>query len=312
MHAVTHRVFRSKAVYNYTRDDFVTFALQVIDTEYSNDPLMLTDYEIMDEAMALLKTSSKPSATKRRISNKLSKLAEYMRPVTTHTDAFIKKEVTIDESWPRLVAARTELIRQIDAPIYEIVQHQVYQNRHFIKGLDDENIIQTLLDRLAPYQIILCLDFSAYDSAQSGDIWKIEDKLFNKIVGERAADIHRQIALDHNLIISSGFIALTPTTRNSGEMTTSLTNTLLNSLLIRYAMQRLDYDDYDYFVEGDDSIIGMNHDHADSICGILSGVGFQTTIESKTRGLHGASFCKIKFFSKDQDFVAWRDPITTL
>jgi hypothetical protein len=51
----------------------------------------------------------------------------------------------------------------------------------------------------------------------------------------------------------------TPCGRNSGEMTTSLTNTLLSQYLFEFAMQELkvDKEEYKFKVEGDDNIASI-------------------------------------------------------
>lgn len=50
---------------------------------------------------------------------------------------------------------------------------------------------------------------------------------------------------------------LTTTTRNSGEQTTSLTNTFLSAMLVEWVIDelKLNEDNVDYLVEGDDCII---------------------------------------------------------
>lgn len=50
---------------------------------------------------------------------------------------------------------------------------------------------------------------------------------------------------------------LTTTTRNSGEQTTSLTNTEISALLVEWVIDelKLNKNNVDYMVEGDDCII---------------------------------------------------------
>lgn len=52
------------------------------------------------------------------------------------------------------------------------------------------------------------------------------------------AQLWEAIALNNNYIKSRNLELLTTTTRNSGEQTTSLTNTLLSMLLAEWALTR--------------------------------------------------------------------------
>jgi hypothetical protein len=69
--------------------------------------------------------------------------------------------------------------------------------------------------------------------------------------------VWKSIALGNNLLDGKGVKMLTTTTRNSGEMTTSLTNTFLSKMFFKFACEEcLGYDERDFklFVEGDDMI----------------------------------------------------------
>lgn len=73
---------------------------------------------------------------------------------------------------------------------------------------------------------------------------------------------------------------------------TGLGNTVINLMCIKYAMDKLQYEDYDCVVEGDDSLIGTNHELFDRLKPIYESLGFAVTVESQTEGLEGSVFCK--------------------
>lgn len=138
-------------------------------------------------------------------------------------------------------------------------------------------------------------------------------EVFRIILGEQGANLWRAIALNNNVIqTQSGCEFATITTRNSGEQTTSLTNTLLNQVLINYHAKihnQVVGEDFHYFVEGDDMILGFNDKSIWSqLRGTYNSVGFQTTVEHEGT-FEGSSFCKV-IFGKDSDgnYVGYRRP----
>lgn len=78
-------------------------------------------------------TSDKNHATKVRIAKQLEKLAHEHTPLSTYTEGFVKNEVEYGEGWPRLVSARTEVVRQLDAVPYKLMEKHLYQDECFLK-----------------------------------------------------------------------------------------------------------------------------------------------------------------------------------
>lgn len=76
------------------------------------------------------------------------------------------------------------------------------------------------------------------------------------------AEHWKAICINANLVKSRKLKAILPCCRNSGEMTTSLTNTYLNYCVLRNVFEvklhMIIGVDVDFFVEGDDMIIGFN------------------------------------------------------
>lgn len=190
-------------------------------------------------------------------------------------------------------------------------------------------MVDRIIERIQPYPNVLCLDISSFDSAQRGMLWDIEDCMFRMMVGPNLYRLHQACALDTNIIVQKQrnpdngckfkFAMMTTTTRNSGEMPTSATNTYLSSSMIRYALEKLNIQGT-VLSEGDDSIVGyLGKNRDEEICDVISRIGFQTTVESSTSSLVGASFCKIVFthqthgtINPAKQYVGWRDPLLAL
>lgn len=298
-YALVQRTAKSKGVCGQLKDEYIDKMVTMVENTYHRVDFEMSYENVMGSALRMLLDSDKPAQAKVRIGAELDALHDQQNDVYTHTTAFVKKEMTFNAGWPRAISARHPVPRTISAVPYETVQEQVYENEHMIKKLNDGNMIPTIIRRIAPFEHVDCLDIGSYDAAQRGKLWKVEFALFKTIVGEDAAKFWQAIALNKNVIKSKNGVELhTITTRNSGEQTTSLTNTLLNYLLImlhaQLNKQRVGQD-FDFFVEGDDMIIGFNNKAVWSqLKHTYNMVGFQTTVDHSGT-FEGASFCKIIF-----------------
>lgn len=100
----------------------------------------------------------------------------------TCTKGFVKREVDFGKPWPRLVSAREDCLRAISAVLYSPVSEQVYSlernNNCMIKGLNDDELIDNIIEKHFRYPHHLCMDIGSFDAAQSGPMWFIEKYLF--------------------------------------------------------------------------------------------------------------------------------------
>lgn len=109
-----------------------------------------------------------------------------------------------------------------------------------------------------------------------------------------------------------GLSFLMPNCRNSGEMSTSLTNTLISKYLIKYALHELNITEKDYFVEGDDNWTAFNSKKSltklvKQILEIYSGIGCEATVESCGDIDSEPTFCKIKFVNTEKGLVGFKE-----
>lgn len=119
-------------------------------------------------------------------------------------------------------------------------------------------MITHVINKLRHFPTIAALDLSSYDSAQRGKIWEIELELF-KIITPKWAKVWQAIAHNPNYIVGRFISSCQTCCRNSGEMTTSLFNTLLSLLLMLFACYKMGLTygvQVDAVVEGDDNLSG--------------------------------------------------------
>jgi len=173
--------------------------------------------------------------------------------------------------------------------------------------MDPATAIQIIADRIGVKRKVACADFGSYDAAQRGKIWEIEKALMETILGKDWARVWASIAQQPNHISTQNYVLISPTGRNSGEMTTSLTNTLLSELVMRY-VDHVTQSHMDFIVEGDDNIFGWDADvPVERFTAIMSRLGFDTKIDFIGDSIDGAQFCKMIYVKSDGRTSAYRE-----
>lgn len=320
-YATCMRQSKTKGVANPSEvAKFVEWSKRRIDRDYVRDHSLQAQedwYDIMRENIAEFKESGK----RRTLHAALDTLIEQCGSTrVSNTEIHIKKEVTFGMlgdkmPWPRVISAREASLRLLSGVLYGVVSRQVYdiaKETHMIKGLSPDDIIPLIAERMAGFLHHLCIDISSFDSSQRGAIWEIERHLFIRILGEENADIWCSIAQNNNYMKTGdhSLLALMPCARNSGEMTTSLTNTLLSKYLFQYAAERvgLRETDYDFFVEGDDNYSAFNGPShlRNAILDVYCKLGFEATVESFGGMESTPTFCKINFTECDGSIVGFK------
>jgi len=104
-----------------------------------------------------------------------------------------------------------------------------------------------------------------------------------RICGAEAAKFWRFFVLGNVLLKTGSVTALLPQQLHSGEITTSLTNTIMNQMMISYAFERLGRKlgtDFDFLCEGDDNIIFSNsRADIEAALNIIKSLGFSAITE---------------------------------
>lgn len=166
--AAIQRSVKSKGLRQLPLTGFLSFAKMWIRKKYKPNPQnrYLYRVEIIDKAIELLMESNKDAATKQRIRRQLEEIKECGVDKVTSTQAFTKKEITINTmKMPRMISAREPSLRQISAVPYKQTEEQIYDNKHFIKKLREDEVCQRLIEQANKSVAVLCLDISSFDSA---------------------------------------------------------------------------------------------------------------------------------------------------
>lgn len=106
-----------------------------------------------------------------------------------------------------------------------------------IKGLDGQQLVHAICEDILKYPFALCLDVTSFDSSQRGLIMEIEHYSMVKVLGREWADAWMAMCQNPNNIKCTDSASIHVNCRNSGEMTTSLSNTQLMRLMATWALE---------------------------------------------------------------------------
>jgi len=129
-------------------------------------------------------------------------------------------------------------------------------------------------------------------------MWNLERDLVHHILGPEWGRVWEAISHNPNFIKTRNAIFLMALCRNSGEMTTSSTNTLLTKLAIMWSAKKAKIANIRKKVEGDDSLGNTERENKKKLQilrAYMSTLGFDTTCEMEGGIEDGPTFCKIRF-----------------
>jgi len=64
-----------------------------------------------------------------------------------------------------MIAERNLISRLLSKLIYDKAAEQIYTNKHMIKNLPTDKVVNTVINRLWSYKNFLCTDINSYDAS---------------------------------------------------------------------------------------------------------------------------------------------------
>lgn len=152
-------------------------------------------------------------------------------------ELFVKQEV-LPGTWSvaRAIQATNDAIKGLTLPIYKLLEHQVYQNEHFVKRINPVDWVKHMKDKLLGYTYYSETDYEKFDASQSAPLLIIEQMLIDRICPQ-FSEWWQFVHQNDIYIVSKDrkISALDHKSWKSGEPLTSLANTLINLLVIEFA-----------------------------------------------------------------------------
>lgn len=232
-----------------------------------------------------------------------------------HVGCFIKDESYLDGTKPpRMICARDDIGKTIYGPIFQalndLVFHLPFCTKH-IPAKERPHYIDTYLAKEGSYKYIVT-DMSAFECAMRPWLQKhAEMVVYKDCLPVKFHKYLDQLVADTTICNkSAGVYARTVALRFSGDMNTSLGNTITNYLSISTAMSFCRCDDWRAVVEGDDALLRVPADFDSSeYIHHMQRMGFNCRIENEGMNPGLMGYCSMYWNS---DFELISDPINTL
>lgn len=170
-------------------------------------------------------------------------------------EAFIKEEFYPEYKNPRAILARGDLAKAILGPMFDQLNRVFFTLPETVKKIP-ANLRPAYIESRCKGPYYYVTDHTAFECSATADIQRnMEMVVYRDIMGEDAMP-YLDILLQTQVIKTGNGAAKSPASRFSGEMNTSLGNSITNYIFIKMllANQGLS-EDANFFIEGDDGLI---------------------------------------------------------
>lgn len=227
--------------------------------------------------------------------------------------SFIKEESYPTYKHPRMINARNDRYKVCIGPYIQAISESVFMKPYFIKTVPVESRANYIHQYLGNCGCVFESDFTSYESSHNPtvmrevEIW-FYDYMCQRLPTRETFSYLIDFLTTDNIINLNEISMVLRGKRMSGEMNTSLGNSIMNKLLCEYAAYRQNIKIKSVH-EGDDGLIGF-----DVGCDIkqyerdINALGYQIKL-IKHNTVGEASFCGL-VFSENGHCI--REPIDTL
>jgi hypothetical protein len=209
-------------------------------------------------------------------------------------DNFIKVETTTNLTDPRNISPRLDEFMSVAGPYIAAVEHRACKAPFLVKGVDLKKRDQKM-QKLLAYESFIEIDYSRFDATISVEMLEIEREM---ILSQFKKHLHPEIHQIYDMMLKTRAQSRLNTEyskeggRNSGDLTTSIGNGLLNRFAVWFCLRKVTTN-YVSYHEGDDGVIGCMRADLPAILECLNFLwvlGFQGKIDVY-HSLDQVSFC---------------------
>lgn len=233
---------------------------------------------------------------------------------------FIKIETTNNFTDPRNISPREDVFMSVVGPFIAAVEHQAHRAPFLVKGLNLKKR-DAKMAKLRMYQAFIEIDFARFDMTVNRALLEVERTLIcSKFPRDLFPELHRayDLMMETHGKSTMGTLYHRLGGRNSGDLTTSIGNGLLNRFGIWLCLRKLE--DPEGFKaslsahEGDDGLIGVFRNQLDQAVANLQFLwvlGLQPKIDVY-HDISQTSFCGRFLADTEDGIVSYADPLRTL
>ena len=179
--------------------------------------------------------------------------SDLLKQRSGRVEAFIKEEYYPEFKNPRAILARGDLAKAILGPAFDQLNHLFFTLPETVKKLPASTRPKYIMERCSgPYYYVT--DHTAFECSATAEIQRhLEMRIYKTLLG---VDMHEylDVLLETQYVKCGNGTAKVPASRFSGEMNTSLGNSITNYVFIKMIMDRFDITG-NFFIEGDDGLL---------------------------------------------------------
>jgi len=223
-----------------------------------------------------------------------------------HNKMFMKDETYPEYKHARAINSRSDEFKCAVGPIFKLMEEKVYKLKSFIKHTPVADRPKVIMEHLFKVGVdTKSGDFTAYESSFIRELMEsCEFRVYKHLVsklneGDNFMRLISTVLLGDNECVHWLLTVLLDCTRMSGEMNTSLGNTLATHLIILFLCEEAGYTEVEDKVEGDDSLFNGNGPDDRPNTEDFAKLGLRMKLEHH-EALNEASFCGIIFDLEDK------------
>jgi len=295
-------------------NEFLTFSFKFL-FEHFQDCVLLPETDL--GVSTWLEGTNYPQGRKREL---LEVSETFVELLSKHLDVMchVKHEPYKEPKYSRGIYSRSDIFKTYFGPICALIGKAMFHKPWFVKYLNvDERIsrMRELFDN--EYLRMFTNDFTSFEATFKPALMVLELFFFfmctqHLPIHDEFMDVLFKIKLGKNRLVFRSFMAWLQSKRYSGEMDTSLSNSIVNLCFMLFLLHKSGHDEDFYInkfppqIEGDDSIGAYIYPIDPTI---LQKLGAKAKIELFD-SYNEASFCGVLFGSGDGSVL--KDPINTL
>jgi len=214
---------------------------------------------------------------------------------------FQKWEHYIDWKHSRGIMSRTDEAKVLLAPIFKIIEMQVFKLPYFIKKIPVAERPDYIMKMISGLCRVGTNDFTAFESLFTKELMLTIEMQLYRHMGQhfpKWLDLVDRCLLGHNVMQFKQFTAYVESCRMSGEMCTSLGNGFSNLMILLFICHKsgIDWRNVKCVIEGDDSLFEIHEGFDEELYVKL---GLRAKLETFDE-VSEASFCGIVFDVEDR------------
>lgn len=178
-------------------------------------------------------------------------------------DCFVKDEQYIGFKHSRGIYSRSDYFKVLFGPYVKTIEQVVYKTEFFIKNVPVSERARFITEALGECEHLIFGDFSSFESHSTEFMYEDVIKPFYRYISSDLPLVDQEVLSSMvdvlartNFLDFRTFTMEVKSKKCSGEMDTSLSNGILNIILLSFIAKKLNLSNFKIIVEGDDSIGG--------------------------------------------------------